>query len=72
MRSKKCQVLLTVLLAGAVLTAGCAKDPQIMVTPFVLKAETPPEMEVSSAADLAPCSKPYEDVVTNSPTNNNP
>jgi len=64
MQNKKYLVVLTVLLMAAVLMGGCAKDPRIMVTPFVLKAELPPETQGNSVPDMTACTKPYEDAVT--------
>ena len=54
-----------VLLASAVLTLGCAKDPVIMVTPFVLKAPSPPTKTLEpDSLDLYPCTRPYEQAIT--------
>ena len=49
------------LLAAALLSiAGCEKDPQVMVTPFVLKSETPTAAAPPSDSGIQACTGRYE------------
>lgn len=42
------------------LLMGCS-DPQVMVTPFVLKGYQPPHRTETTSSDHAPASKAWED-----------
>ena len=54
-------IIVAVMSAGL---AGCAKDSQVMVTPFVLKpTECAHVPQGPPPADLKPCTRQYEQAV---------
>lgn len=55
-------VIVAVVLAGVVVVSGCAKDPQVLVTPFVLKpVQAQPLDETVAVEGGEPASRIYEE-----------
>lgn len=62
--TRNCMRLGLVLIVMMILAGGCAKDQQVMVTPFVLKHSSAPE--VSSAQppnNISPAVNSYEELI---------
>lgn len=51
------------LLTALVCLGGCQKDPQVLVTPFVLKAEVPPEQLQDPPANVQPATNAYDGAI---------
>ena len=65
------QYILWVCLITLAVITGCAKDPQVRVTPFVMKpAVAQSTQDLQEPASLQPASRVYEEAVTD-PTDTN-
>jgi len=53
------------LLTALVCLGGCQKDPPVLVTPFVLKAEIPPEQLKNPPTNAQPATNAHDEAVTN-------
>jgi len=51
------------LLAALICFGGCQKDPQVLITPFVLKAAVPPEQLQDPPANAQPATNAYDEAV---------
>ena len=57
------RVFCAMLLVALVCLGGCQKDPQVLVTPFVLKAAVPPEQTQDPPANMQPATNAHDKVV---------
>ncbi len=62
---KSCQWMIVVVLWASMvcLVGGCGRDPQIKVTPFVLKPCVAQPVEAEPSGALAMGTRPYEEAI---------
>jgi hypothetical protein len=59
-----CGLLAIGVVLAVVLLAGCAQDPQVNVTPFVLKSDQPPNAAAPPPEGIQPCTPAFEQAVS--------